>query len=260
MSEEKEILYEKKGPIAIITLNRPLKYNAMNDKLYAQLYEAVKDYIADDNLLCAIVTGAGGNFSSGGDLKWFQAEREKHGEEWEPDFPAYKLMQKCSKPIIAAVDGYCIASGFNLAVLYCDFVIATERAKFGIPAIKRALRVPYPIPFPQHMSLGNALYMVMTGKMLSAEEALRMGIVSEVVPVEKLMERVMELATIISECAPKHLAAHKKFLRAVAEMPGSGQQLIDIIMEPLNAPENLKLSKEGREAFLEKREAIYKGK
>ena len=146
MAEEKEILYEKKGPIAVITMNRPSKYNAMNDKLYDQLYESVKDYRADDNLLCAIVTGAGGNFSAGGDLKWFQSERDKHSEEWEPTFSAYKEMQKCNKPIIAAVDGYCIASGFNLAVLYCDFVIATERSTLGIPAVKRALRINYPFP------------------------------------------------------------------------------------------------------------------
>jgi enoyl-CoA hydratase len=257
MVDNNVILFEKKGPIGIITMNRPAKYNAMDGELYGKLHEAVKEFIGDESLLCAIITGAGDNFSAGGDLKWFQEMRGKYGEGWDYDYPAYKLLDKCKKPIIAAVDGYCIASGFNLAVLYCDFRIATERSKYGIPAVKRGLRLSYPIPFPWHMTLGNALYMVLTGKMLSAEEALRMGVISEIVPHEKLMERCIELATGICESAPMHIRCHKEFLRRFVEAPGFGQRLIDIIFEPLKS---LKDSSEGRRAFIEKRKAKYENK
>ena len=256
MAEDKVVLFEKKGPIAYITLNRPSKLNAMNGEMYDQLTEAVKQYSTDESLLCAVISGAGDNFSSGGDLKWFQERREARLGNY--DFPAYKALEQCPKPVIAAVDGFCLASGFNCAVLYCDIRIASERAIFGIPAVKRGLNLPYPIPFTWHMTLGNALYMVLTGKQLSAEEALRMGIISEVVPHEKLMERATELATIIAESAPMHVRAHKAFLRRFVEVPGSfGQRLIDMIMAPLQSSED---TAEGTKAFLEKRDPVYKSK
>lgn len=234
MSEQKDVLlFEKRGPIAIITLNRPDKLNAMNGEVYEKLRAAVKEYANDDQLRCAIITGAGNNFSAGGDLKWFAQMREEHGEDWDFDFPAYKEMDRCPKPIIAAVDGYCIASGLNLAVLFSDFRIASDRALFQIPVVKRPLRPPYPMPFTWHMSLGNLLYMFLTGKMITAEEALRMGFVSEVVPHKQLLERAIELATIISEGSPAHMSAHKQYFRRVAEFPSLGQRLIDHYMEPL---------------------------
>ena len=258
MTKERVVLYEKKGPIGYITLNRPSKVNAMNGEMYDLLTEVVNEYIADNNLLCAIISGAGGNFSSGGDHKWFQEWYNSKGKGVNYDFPAYKALDRCPKPIIAAIDGYCLASGFNCAVLYCDIRIASERAKFGIPAVKQGLRLPYPIPFTWHMTLGNALYMVLTGKQLSAEEAFHMGVVSEIVPHEKLMERATELATIISEGAPMHVRCHKAFLRRFVEAPGSfGQRLVDMIMAPLNTSED---SVEGRRAFIEKRKPVYKNK
>lgn len=256
MAEERVVLVERRDQIMIITLNRPEKYNAMNGEVYELLYQAIREYTKDDNLRCAIITGAGGNFTSGGDLKWFAQMREEHGEEWRFDFPAYKALEKCKKPVIAAIDGYCLASGFNLANIYCDFRIATERAKFGIPAGKRGLSVSYPIPWTWNMSLGNALYLVLTGRFVSAEEAMRMGFVSEVVPNDKLLDRAIELAQMICEAAPVHLQAHKEFLKRFVEAPGLGQRLIDLIMEPVK---KLNDGAEGRKAFLEKRKADFKG-
>lgn len=256
MNENNELLYEKKGPIAYITFNRPDKVNAITTNMYDLLEASINDYTADENLLCAIITGAGGNFSSGADLK--QGRRAGGTNSGYGMFPAYRAINQCPKPVIAAVDGYCLASGFNCAVLYCDFRIASDRAKFGIPAVKRGLSLPYPIPFTYQMSLGNALYMVLTGKILDAEEALRMGIISEVVPHEKLLERATELATTISEAAPMHVRLHKQFLRNFVEVPGSfGQGLIDIIMPSLRNAED---SSEGKRAFVEKRKPKFKNK
>ena len=254
MNKKKVVLFKKEGPIAYITLNRPEKINAMNEAVYEQLAEGVKKYTSDDSLLCAIVSGAGGNFSSGGDLKWFLERSKAHESAY--DYPPYKALDLCPKPVIAAIDGYCLASGFNCAVLYCDIRIASERAILGIPAVKRGLPISYPIPFTWHMTLGNALYMVLTGKMLSAEEALRMGIVSEVVSHETLMARATELATTISEAAPLHVRCHKEFLRRFVEAPGCfGQRLIDLVMAPLSSSQD---SIEGKQAFIEKRKPTYR--
>lgn len=262
MSDQPVMLVEKKDHVLTLTMNRPEKMNAMNKEVYQALYDAIHDYRYDDDLLCCVIKGNSEGakrpvFTAGGDLKWFQEERAIHGELWQPSFPSYKEMEKCDKPIIAAVDGLCMASGFNLATLYCDFVIATERSTFGIPAIKRALRLNYPIPYTQFMSLNNAMYMVMTGRMMTAEDGYRMGFVAQVVPNDGLDAAVKEVTDIIVECAPKHLAAHKQLLKALAVMPGSGQELTNIIFEPLNSPEMLQVAKEGRESFLEKRDANF---
>jgi enoyl-CoA hydratase/carnithine racemase len=254
MSDNPVVLYEKKGPIAFFTFNRPEQMNAMSQEVYDLLEEAVKDYTADDGLFCGVISGAGGNFSAGGDLK----ERVKKLHQSYGIFPTYRAMENCPKPFIAAVDGYCMASGFNCAVMFCDFRICTERAKFGVPVVKRGLTARYPNTYTYQMSLGNVMYMVLTGKHLNAEEALRMGLVSEVVPHEQLMERATELATMVCEGAPKHVQAYKQYFKRFIESPGSfGQSLIDMIFAPIRTSFD---RTEGTEAFLEKRKPKFEGR
>jgi enoyl-CoA hydratase len=248
------ILYEKKGPIAFFTFNRPEQMNAMSQEVYDLLEEAVKDYTADDSLFCGVITGAGDNFSAGGDLK----ERVKRLHQSYGIFPTYRAMENCPKPFIAAVDGYCMASGFNCAVMFCDFRICTERAKFGVPVVKRGLTARYPNTYTYQMSLGNVMYMVLTGKHLNADEALRMGLVSEVVPHEQLMMRATELATMVCEGAPKHVQAYKQYFKRFVESPGSfGQSLVDMIFPSLRTSRD---RTEGTEAFLEKRKPKFQGR
>ena len=254
MTEENVVLYEKKGPVAFFTFNRPDQMNAMSQEVYDALEEAVKDYTADDSLLCGVISGAGGNFSAGGDLK----QRVKKLHQSYGIFPTYRTMENCPKPFIAAVDGYCLASGFNCAVMFCDFRICTERAKFGVPVVRRGLTARYPNTYTYQMSLGNVMYMVLTGKHLNAEEALRMGLVSEVVPHEQLMERAMELGMMVAEGAPKHVQAYKQYFKRFIESPGSfGQSLVDMIFTPLRSSFD---RTEGTEAFIEKRKPRFEGR
>jgi enoyl-CoA hydratase/carnithine racemase len=270
MNKEKVVIYEKKGPIAYITMNRPGKVNAMDDEMYSKLVDAIMDYRADDKLLCAIITGAGGHFSSGGDLKWFEEERARN-PNWRYDFPLYnKALGQCTKPVISAVDGYCLASGFNLAVLYTDIRIASERAKFGMPVVKRGLggdrvakknensEAGYPMPFTWHMNLGNVLYMFLTGNFINAEQALHMGLVSEIVPHDNLMKRATELAKMVCECPPVHARAYKELFYRFMEMPGSNYlRLQSMVLGKLGQLDD---TKEGSKAFIEKRKPVYKSK
>jgi enoyl-CoA hydratase len=254
MTEENVLLYEKKGPIAFFTFNRPDQMNAMSQEMCDALEEAVKDYTADDSLLCGVISGAGGNFSAGGDLK----QRVKRLHQSYGIFPHYRTMENCPKPFIAAVDGYCLASGFNCAAMFCDFRICTERAKFGVPVVRRGLTARYPNTYTYQMSLGNVMYMVLTGKHLNAEEALRMGLVSEVVPYEQLMERAIELGMMVAEGAPKHVQAYKQYFKRFIESPGSfGQSLVDMIFTPLRSSFD---RTEGTEAFIEKRKPKFEGR
>lgn len=256
------LLYEKRDQIAYITFNRPEKVNAMNGEVYRLLEEAIEDYAADENLRCAIISGAGGNFSSGGDLNWFRQQRENakaEGKRYNYDFPAYRAMDRLRKPVIAAVDGYCLASGFNCALLFCDIRIASDRAQFGNPAVKRGLSgggndSTYAMPWLNYIGLGNALYMTLTAKFVDAQQALTFGIVSEVVPADQLMQRATEIAQMICENSPVHVQHNKEFLRRSAEVPGSFIfRLQHMVMRPVaEAGYN-----EGTSAFLEKRAAAW---
>ncbi|MBN1849057.1 MAG: enoyl-CoA hydratase/isomerase family protein [Deltaproteobacteria bacterium] len=239
----KDILYEKKGPMAFITFNRPDKINAMTEDMFEGLEEAIRDYTDDDDLSCIIITGAGGNFSSGEDLK----EKGGHGKLYDGwgTWPCYRAMLHCPKPIIAAVDGYCIGSAFNCAVLYSDIRIASERAKFGLPQAEFQSRTgvrerseissesprgkSYAMPYTHHLSLGNALYITLCLQQFGSDVALRMGLIQEVVPHEKLMERANELASMILKKHPRELRLDKELQRAFVEAPGFAQRLTELV-------------------------------
>ncbi|MBN1849382.1 MAG: enoyl-CoA hydratase/isomerase family protein [Deltaproteobacteria bacterium] len=244
MNQDKQLVYEKKGPIAHIILNRPGKINAMTVELYDLLEAAVKDYTEDDSLSCAVVSGAGGNFSSGADLKEGARAGGSHYDGYGI-FPPYRAMTLCPKPFIAAVDGYCIGSGFSCAVLYSDMCIASDRAVFGVAPQRefhgrsgtrwfsqsdKPRSGGYAKPYSRRMSPGNAFYIWMAVEKFSAQDALRMGIVSEVVHHGQLMERVSELATTISKIPIAEIKRRTEFLRLSLEVPGAfDQRLTDII-------------------------------
>ena len=258
-----DIIYEKKGRIAYITLNRPNKMNAMSALTNAEYSDAKRDFQGDPEVWVSIISGAGDRaFSSGHDLK---EDTEEGFDAGKPN-PIVKLENPASgenleiwKPTIAAIQGYCLAGGLEVA-LECDMRIASEEAKFGLSEVLRSLvpggggpqRLPRIVPMP------IALEILLTGDMIDAQEAYRIGLVNHVVPHAELMPAAEKLANKI--CANGPLA-----VRAIKEsaMRGMDMTLKDALA--LNSKlylENYKTedAKEGPLAFIEKRPPQYKGR
>lgn len=255
--EEPKVLWETQGAVAIVTLNRPTKINAVDGDMFDQLDAALRRYSADDSLRCMVLTGAGGNFSAGGDMKWFHKMHVEHDtpeRKWEYPFDTYKYMRKMTKPIISAIDGYCIASAFNMAVVHTDIRVASTRMKLALPGPQRGLGVGfYSMPWQDYTGLGNIMYLALTGKQLSADEALRMGLVNEVVEPDELLPRALELANIICQGDPYEVEGLKEFWNTYRDLPGGSYMLVaDNVRRRVDAVKTTD-SEEGRRAFLEGR-------
>ena len=250
-----EVLTEVEDGVLIVTINRPEARNAMN-KNAAELISAAMDRLeADDTLRCAILTGAGGTFCSGMDLKGFlRGERpsiEGRGfgglTEWTP-----------SKPVIAAVDGYSLAGGMELA-LSCDLIVASSAAKFGIPEAKRGLAAAAGglIKLPRQIPPRIAMELALTGDFIDAQRAYELGFVNRVTDGPAL-EGAKELARSIAQNGPLALIASKAIVReshswSDAEMWEKQAAYIAPVFTSADA-------REGAAAFAEKRKPNWQGK
>ena len=255
MSEAPEVLTEVEDGVLIITMNRPEAKNAMN-KAQAEGISAAMDRLeADNDLRCAILTGAGGTFCSGMDLKGFlRGERpsiEGRGfgglTEWTP-----------SKPVIAAIDGYALAGGMELA-MSCDLIVCNSGAKFGIPEAKRGLAAAAGglIKLPRQIPPRIAMELALTGDFVDAKRAYELGFVNRIVDGPAL-EGALELAKAVAANGPLALIASKAVIRqshtwSDAEM---WQKQAGIVM-PVFASED---AREGAAAFAEKRKPNWQGK
>lgn len=261
MSEtESKVLYEIRGRVALVTLNRATKINAMDGDVYELLDDAARRFEADDDLRCMIITGAGGNFSAGGDLEWLQEMHERHDTPeapWAYDFTAYKTLESLTKPVISAIDGYCVASAFNLSILYTDIRVASTRAKIGLPGPQRGLGVgPYPMPWNNYTGIGNIMYLALTGKHISPEEALRMGLVNEVVEPDELLPRAFALAELVAQGNPLEIAGLKEFWRTYPQLPGASYSIVaDGIRKRIDMQTTDR--NEGRRSFIDRRSAAW---
>ena len=253
--------YEKKGKIAYITLNRPEAMNAMDPEMYHDLSEAWIDVRDDPDVWCAIITGAGERaFTAGADLKKTIPRTPEKWEFWQTqDEQILNRGLEVWKPVIAAINGYCLAGGMTL-LLATDLRVAAEHAKFGLSEVKRGIlpgnggtqrtlrQLPYPV----------AMWMLLSGEWLTAQEAQQYGLVNKVVPLPNLMEEAERMADVVCKNGPLAVRAIKELAVRSQYMPlDHGLRLEEAIQQVLMTTED---AKEGPRAFAEKRPAEFKGR
>ena len=244
------ILVEKKEKTAIITLNRPDKMNSITAQMQQELIQALKELDADDDVRVIILTGAGRAFSAGFDVSMM---RDTPDEVSRDDLITIVAL---SKPIIAAVNGYALAQGFQLA-LACDMIVASEKAVFGSIGARVGEICTYAVFALQRVVGRNkAAEMLFTCDHVSGDEAFKIGLATKVVPPEELMQATWEFAARIQNKAPLVLKYSRQALRK-GEFTGEDVDWVGEIRAELNKTED---KKEAFAAIVEKREPIFKGR
>ena len=257
--------YVKEGRIAIMTINRPEARNALNADAHRELAEAMFDFRDNSDLWVAIITGAGDiSFSAGQDLKAMGGGQQRRPEGERPERPAtpasaYNIADKIYKPFIAAINGYALGGGLELA-LTCDIRIAAEHASFGQPEVLRGF-----IPggggtqrLPRFIPRAKAAELLLMGQRISAEEALAIGLVNKVVPLDQLMSTAREWAEIICQAAPLGVwAAKEAMIRGYEVTLEEGLKIEREMSARCTASEDFR---EGVMAFAQKRTPEWKAK
>ncbi len=215
-----DMLLDKDGHIAVVTLNAPDKLNALTARMRASLPPAVAEIAEDDNIRVVILTGAGRAFCSGADVTNMKARMEgtlPPTPRWElaqaVGLPFIDVFLKLNKPVIAAINGACVGGGLSLA-LTCDIRIAADNARIGAAQVLRALVPDFGMTYllPRTVGTSKALEMMYTGEIISAGEAQQIGIVSRVIPAAGLMTAARELADKIAKQAPIPVELTKKMV------------------------------------------------
>lgn len=205
------IIEERSEGVGTVVLNRPDALNAMDTTTYREVTDALMRIEADPEVRVGIITGAGERaFSAGADLKEMHSQR-REDQRWTPwRADRWDLGLTISKPLIAAIDGYAVAGGLELA-LFCDIRIATHESQFGAPEVKWNLLHGFgALRLPPVVGLGNAMMLLLTGDFIDAEEALRIGLVNRVVEAPDLMFEAHRIATTIASRAPDAVAMTKE--------------------------------------------------
>ena len=255
------ITVEKRDAVTLITLNRPKALNALNSTILAELTEAFAAYEADKSQLCAVLTGSGDKaFAAGADIKEMseKAAADFYLEDFFSPWTS-EIVKKTRKPWIAAVNGFALGGGCELAMM-ADFIIASENAKFGQPEIK--LGVAPGMGGSQRLTKAvgksKAMEMCLTGRMMDAEEAERSNLVARVVPHDTLLDEALKTAAQIASMPPMAAIANKEMVNAAFETSLDQGLIIERrIFQILAASED---KAEGMAAFVEKREGKWKGR
>jgi enoyl-CoA hydratase len=254
------ILVEQRGAVTLITLNRPQSLNALNSFVLEELIDAFAKFEGDASQGCAVLTGAGEKaFAAGADIK--EMFEKPAAEFFAQDFFSRwtsHLVKTTRKPWIAAVNGFALGGGCELAMM-ADIIIASENAKFGQPEIK--LGVGPGMGGSQRLTRAigksKAMEMCLTGRMMSAADAERAGLVSHVVPLAELIDEAVKLAAEIAAMPPLATIANKEAVNAAFEMTlEQGLIMERRIFQVLTATED---KTEGMGAFIEKRPGVWKG-
>jgi len=252
------LLVEQTDAVALIRLNRPKALNALNSELLGELATALAAIGADESVRCVVLTGSDRAFAAGADIK--EMSDKSYADMYRLDFfgAAARAIEGFRKPIIAAVSGYALGGGCELAML-CDFIIASETAKFGQPEIN--LGVAPGIGGSQRLTRfvgkSKAMDMILTARQMDAAEAERSGLVSRVVPVDKLIEEAMAAAAKIAALSPLAVMVNKEMVNQAYETTlSAGVQFERRLFHSLFAFED---QKEGMAAFIDKRPPAFKG-
>jgi E-phenylitaconyl-CoA hydratase len=254
------IIFERNGPVATITLNRPEKMNALDPATYEEITQAFADIERDRDILVGIITGAGDRaFTAGADLKLMHTGDESGGGgggEWAPWRPdRWDFGLTTSKPLIAAVNGYALAGGLELALI-CDIRIASPNAIFGTPEVKWNLLHGFgAYRLPRIISLSHAMEMLLTGEFIDAETALRIGLISRIVPTDELVPEAERVAGRIAANGPMAVRMTKELvLNGLTATPGEHFRLMKEYYARVDATAD---QAEGLQAFREKRAPNY---
>jgi len=242
------VLYEKKDEIAIITLNRPERLNAIIPELTERMADAFRRFNADDDVRVAIVCGAGRAFCAGMDLK------ETNRGQTRPSRGLSSILE-IPKPTIAAIQGYAIGGGFRIAKL-CDIRIAAEDAEFGIAEARWSQNASFVTDLTRQMHLGHALELALWGdKRIPAQRAYEMGFVNKLVPKENLMDEAMAWAERMLSMAPRAVRTIKKLLYQGFYVPP--EQLYEFSFAMEEVMFKSEDAEEGRRAFREGRKPQF---
>ncbi|HEY6073171.1 MAG TPA: enoyl-CoA hydratase-related protein [Anaerolineales bacterium] len=252
------ILTEQRGAVGLVTLNRPQAMNALSEALLGELMDALHAFDSDDVINVMVIAGDQKAFAAGADIKEMVGKDERGMVEHNP-FAAFERIRSLHKPVIAAVSGWALGGGCELA-LACDLIVASETARFGLPEVTIGV-----IPgaggtqlLPRAVGRALAMEMILNNRLLSARQALACGMINRVVPPERFLEEALSLAAEIASRAPLAVRAARKMINRSLETPLSegiaGEQLEFFRLFDSQDQE------EGMQAFIEKRPPRWKGK
>ena len=259
MKTYEHIIVETKGKVGMITLNRPKMLNALSFGVFREIATAVDDLEADDKIGCIVITGNEKAFAAGADIKEMQPKR--FIDMFNEDFKAIggDRVATCTKPTIAAVSGYALGGGCELAMM-CDFIIASDTAKFGQPEITLGT-----IPgiggtqrLTRAIGKAKAMDLCLTGRMMDVNEAERSGLVSRIVPVDKLMDEAIAAAEKIASMSRPAAAMAKSAVNRALETPLA--EGMNVERDLFHATFALEDRSEGMAAFIEKRKPVNKNR
>ena len=256
MTEYTFMSTERTGSVGIVTFNRPEALNALNDVVEKEVVDALTAFDDDDNIACMILAGGDKAFCAGADLKWI-ADQDFESA-YRTDLAAYMdKVAELRKPLIAAVRGFAFGGGTEISLM-CDIILADTTARFGLPEVKMGV-IPGaggPARLTRAVGKAKAMYYILTGRWISAEEADRMGMITKVVEDGQLMDEAMALATEIANNPRLAVLACKESVNQQAEVPLiPGRKVERRLFHGLFGTAD---QKEGMAAFAEKREPKFK--